>query len=176
MKRYNLKLTGTLTTLSPFAVVPPGADEGLLPDGGKYSKIARTVVYDNGLRDIRPVIPGSTLRGRLRRAAVDTYLSLSGEKIPLSEWHQNAVGGVKGAGKEDGFDITLRSAIRDSNPVISLFGSGDPWIASRVKIESAIPNHSVETNVVSGVRTDDGRRDNGFFDKLAGAFSDAFGN
>ncbi|MCV9964289.1 hypothetical protein OIU34_20595 [Pararhizobium sp. BT-229] len=166
MKRYNLRLTGTIKTLSPIAIVPPNTDEVVRPDRSKYKRIASAVIYEDGLRDNRPVIPGSTLRGRLRRSAVGVYLALSGETIPLGEWHQNAVGGIKGAGSEDAYDVVMRDEIRGRNPILSLFGAGSPWIASKAKIDQAIPIHAVETALVGGVRADDGRRGNGFFEKL----------
>lgn len=168
MSRYNIRLTGTLTALSPITIVPPNAEEVSRPDRSKYKRIASSVIYVDGLRDNRPIIPGSTLRGRLRRSAVEAYLAMSGERIPLGEWHQNAVGGIKGGEAESGFDVVMRDEIREKNPILSLFGAGSPWIASKAKVDHGIPNHAVETDLVGGVRADDGRRDTSFFQKLDG--------
>lgn len=167
MSRYNVRLTGTISTLSPITIVPPNSEEISRPDRSKYKRIASAVIYVDGLRDNRPIIPGQTLRGRLRRSAVEAYLAMSGAKIPLGEWHQNAVGGIKGGESESGYDVVMRDEIREKNPILSLFGAGSPWIASKAKIDHAIPNHAVETDVVGGVRADDGRRDTNFFQKLA---------
>lgn len=165
MKKFNLKLTGKLQTLSPIAIVPPGAAE-IMVGNGKYKQIANTIIYVDELRQTRPHIPGSTLRGRLRRAAVEVYLGLAGGRIPLNEWHQNAVGGIKGAEAENAFDVVARQSIREKNPILSLFGAGSPWLASKASIGNAVPVHPIETLKVGGVRSDDGRRDDGFFEKL----------
>lgn len=168
MKRYNVRLSGLLTTQSPVTIVPPNSEEIVRADRSKYRRVATLVTYADGLRETRPIVPGSTLRGRLRRSAVEVYLGLTGNKIPLAEWHQNAVGGIKGSEAESGFDVAMRGEIRDRNPVLSLFGAGSPWIASRVKIDHAVPTHPVDTTIVGGVRADDGRRDDDFFKKLDG--------
>lgn len=170
--KYTLRLLGSIETLSPFCIVPPNAEEITKANKQKYKRIANMVIYNDGLRENRPVIPGATLRGRIRRSAVDAVLALSGEKISLSTWHQNAVGGIKGAESESGYDIVMRDEIRRKNPILSLFGAGSPWIGSRVQVEQAIPNHSVETDIVGGVRADDGRRDNEFFQKLTDGSAD----
>jgi CRISPR type IV-associated protein Csf2 len=163
--KYNLKLTGTITSLSPIAVVPPGAEE-ISVGAQKYKKVANTILYEDGIRHHRPIIPGSTLRGGLRRAALKAIIAASGEPVSLGTWHLNAVGGVKGAESESGFDVVGREAIRAKNPILSLFGAGSPWINSRASIGNAVPQHGVETVIVGGVRADDGRRDNTFFQNL----------
>lgn len=165
-ERFNLRLTGTLTTLAPVTIVPPNAEEVVRADKSKYRRVASATVYRNGLRETRPIIPGSTLRGRLRRSAMEVYLHLAGKKVPLAEWHQNAVGGIKGAEAENAFDVVFRQTIREKNPILALFGAGSPWMMSRAKIENAIPQHAVETDLVGGVRADDGRREQEFFAKL----------
>jgi CRISPR type IV-associated protein Csf2 len=171
MSKFNLKLTGTLQTLSPIAIVPPGAAEIAL-GAGKYKQIANTIIYANELRQSRPHIPGSTLRGRLRRAAVDVCLGLAGGRIPLNEWHQNAVGGIKGSESENAYDVVARQGIREKNPILSLFGAGSPWIGSKASIGHAVPVHAIETMKVGSVRSDDGRRNDAFFEKLDDAAVD----
>jgi CRISPR type IV-associated protein Csf2 len=164
---WTIRLQGTLRTLTPICIVPPGADEVTRPDGEKFKRIARRSIYQDGLRDSRPVIPGSTLRGRLRRSAVEVVRGLSGgARMKLGEWHQNAVGGIKGAESESAHDVVLRQAIRDKNPILALFGAGSPWMIGRASIGDAMPVGQVETDVVGGVRADDGRRDGDFFVKL----------
>lgn len=136
---WDIRLEGSLETLSPFCVIPPGADEVTRPDGGKYRRISRRTIYRDGLRESRPVVPGSTLRGRLRRAAVEVVRGMTGERIPLAQWHQNAVGGIKGSEAEAAFDVQLRVLLRQKNPVLALFGAGSPWMVSRASISDAIP-------------------------------------
>lgn len=163
---WNVRLVGSVESLSPICVVAPNAEEVVRPDGSKYRRVVRRSIYRDGVREIKPVLPGSTIRGRLRRSAVEVVLALAGKKIPLEEWHQNAVGGIKGAGSETGHDVLLRQRVRTANPVLALFGAGSPWMASRASIGDAIPTESVEADIVGGVRADDGKRDNGFFQKL----------
>lgn len=165
-QRYNIRIEGVVKTLAPITVVPPNSEEVVKPDGSKYSKVAFTVLYQDGLRETRPIIPGSTLRGRLRRAAVEVYRRFLGTRIPLAEFHLNAVGGIKGAEKEEGYDVVMRDDLRARNPVLSLFGAGSPWIGSKATVESAVPQHPVQTLIVGGVRSDDGRRDKDFFAKV----------
>jgi CRISPR type IV-associated protein Csf2 len=163
---WNIRLVGTLESLSPICIVPPGADEIVLPDKSSYKLIAHRLIYENGIRFRKPVVPGSTLRGRLRRAAVEVVLGLTGEKIPLREWHQNAVGGIKGAEQENAYDVVRRQQLREKNPILGLFGAGDPWMMGRASIWDAVPVETVETNIAGGVRVDDGSRDQAFFEKL----------
>lgn len=165
MKTYNLTLTGTLTTLSPLTIVPPNSGEGV-KDGGKYKRVALCHIHRDGLRETVPMLPGSTFRGRLRRALFDVVRIGLDMKVTLDEFHLNVIGGVKGSESEGGYDYTLRSKIRNENPILSLFGSGAPWMCGRIQAGHGIPNHPVETDIVGGVRSDDGARDMTFFEKL----------
>lgn len=169
---WNVRLVGTVESLSPICVVPPNTDEVTRPDGSKYRRVARRTIYQDGMRETKPVLPGSTLRGRLRRSAVEVVLGLTGATIPLEEWHQNAVGGIKGAEAESGHDVLLRQRIRDKNPILALFGAGSPWMISRASVGDAVPIGPVDGEIIGGVRADDGKRDNGFFAKLDDAAQD----
>ncbi|MFT3689049.1 hypothetical protein [Paenirhodobacter sp.] len=163
---WDIRLEGSLETLSPFCVIAPGAEEVTRANGGKYRRISRRTLYRDGLRDSRPVVPGSTLRGRLRRSAVEVVRILSGERMPLAQWHQNAIGGIKGSDSEAAFDVQLRITLREKNPVLALFGAGSPWMTGRAAIGDAIPEGPVETDLIGGARSDDGRRDGMLFERL----------
>jgi len=169
---WNVRLVGTVESLSPICVVPPNTNEVTRQDGSKYRQVARRTIYQDGMRETKPVLPGSTLRGRLRRSAVEVVLGLVGVKIPLEEWHQNAVGGIKGAGAESGHDVLLRQRVREKNPILALFGAGSPWMISRASIGDAVPVNPVDGEIICGVRADDGKRDNAFFEKLDDAAQD----
>ena len=166
MTKLDIILEGRLQLLSPLAVVSPNALEITTPDGGKYKRTERRTLYRDGVRETVVVLPGSTIRGKIRRAAVEVVRLLNGTRMPLADFHLSAVGGIKGAGKEGDFDVVGRSALRARNPVLGLFGAGDPWMHSHALVEDAVPEGSVESQVVGGARTDDGRRDPGFFEKL----------
>ncbi|MCJ1902141.1 MULTISPECIES: hypothetical protein [Paracoccus] len=163
---WDIRLVGSLETLSPFCVIPPSADEVTRADGSKFRRISRRTIYQDGLRESRPVVPGSTLRGRLRRSAVEVVRGMTGDRVPLAQWHQNAIGGIKGSESEASFDVQLRINLREKNPVLALFGAGSPWMISRASISDAIPEGPVETDLIGGARSDDGRRDGSFFEKL----------
>lgn len=165
---FNIRLEGSLTNLTPICVVGPNAEEIALPGGGgKVKKITHRNAYKDGIREEKPILPGSTIRGRLRRAAADVVLGLS-EKgtCSLAEWHQNAIGGVKGSDKEGGYDVMVRERIRALNPLLALFGSGAPWMNGHSQVFDAIPEDVVQTEISTGARTDDARRDNALFEKL----------
>lgn len=166
-KIYNLTLRGILNTLSPVTVVPPNAVEVVDRDGGKYKRTFVRTVYRNGVRETLPAIPGSTLRGRLRRSVLEAVRLGLDTKFTLAEYHQNGIGGVKGAENENAFDYVFRTRLREANPILGLFGAGSPWMASRVSVSDALPTRTVETEIIGGTRADDGRRDDAFFDKLA---------
>ena len=69
-ERFDVRLDGLLTNLSPVTIVTPNAEQGQTRDGkGKFSRVARRTVIQDGLRIEMPVITGSTLRGKMRRAA-----------------------------------------------------------------------------------------------------------
>lgn len=170
--RFDLRLDGLLTNLSPITIVPPNAEQRTTGDGkGKFSRVARRTINANGLRDERPVLTASTLRGKLRRAAVgimreaDRANGNSGI-LTLSQAHLNLVGGIKGAEKEEGFDILRRAALREKNPVLALFGGSDPWMMSRAMIGDGVPTEPVECDIIGHVRSDDASRDPDFFDKV----------
>ena len=171
-ERFDVRLDGLLTNLSPVTIVTPNAEQGQTRDGkGKFSRVARRTVIQDGLRIEMPVITGSTLRGKMRRAAVEvmrrTEVAAGGSGVlTLSQAHLNMVGGIKGAGDEGAFDIQRREMMTTKNPVLSLFGAGDPWIMSRAQIGDAVPVAPVECDVIGGVRSDDARRDPEFFAKV----------
>lgn len=157
---------GELTTLSPITVVGPNAPEIVNADGGKRRRVVHRTITVDGVRISTPVVPGSTLRGRIRRSACEVVRLATGQPSSLREFHQNAVGGVKGSESEDAYDIIYRQMIRAQNPILGLFGAGSPWMMSHAMIEDAVPRDPCTPDVVNGVRADDGRRDPTFFDKL----------
>lgn len=164
-KTYKLILSGELETQSPIAIVPPNARE-ITEGGGKYKQVSRRTLFRHEARINTPVVPGSTMRGKLRRSANEAVMRLSGERVSIDEFHQNAVGGVKGSDKEDGFDVTGRIVAREKNPILALFGAGEPWMTSRAMVPDMVPLEAITTDVIGGVRSDDGRRDDEFFTKL----------
>lgn len=165
MTSYNLMIDLDLVSLTPVAVVTPDARDVKI-NGASYKETFRRHIYRDGTRLVVPGVPGSTLRGRLRRSATEVARRIVDRKLTLDEFHQSAVGGVKGAGSEDAYDIVGRAAIRAKNPVLGLFGAGDPWMRGACNITDALPDEEIECEIIRGVRSDDGRRDQEFFSRL----------
>lgn len=157
-KTIDLRFTGTLVAQTPISIVPP--NNGTLEhNGGTYSPIARHSIFDPATNQVeqRPVITASTLRGKIRRAAARICFALSEGRPGLTPFLYASVGDVKGAGSEDVYSINDRNARRERNPIIALFGASVPWDMSRAYVDHAI-GRKEDTEVVSGVRTDDFQR------------------
>lgn len=165
----NLTINMKLTTMSPLTIVTPDARE---VDGCRQT--FRRTVYRDGIRMVLPGIPGSTLRGRLRRSVTEITRRLAERKFTLDEWHQNAVGGIKGAGSESAHDMVGRQLVRAKNPVMALFGAGSPWMHGAVSMSDALPHDEIACDRISGVRSDDGHRNQDFFAKLSPDAPDAW--
>jgi len=165
MKTYDIILDGIITSVSCISIVPPN---GVVITNGD-SKIAEVAHLpqetEYGMKRV-PIIPGSTLRGRIRRNLLKVALAHLETKPSLGNYLYNAVGGVKSAGKEDAFSIVDRNNRRARNPIIGLVGAGDPWDAGTLAIGNAVPLKPIEAHTMGGVRPDDFVRDQSTFDIL----------
>lgn len=149
---------GHLVADQPLATCPPG-----LPTGGENAPkpVPAMPVMVGGVRENRLYFPAAGLRGKLRRAAVDVVrraIAQGGDESPftLEDHYYLTLGGVKGNKKEDkGVQVLAIAEQRNRNPLVSLFGSGAPWMAGRLSVGHAVATTSVEPAVFSGVRTDD---------------------
>ena len=138
-KKFDLRLNGSLTTVTPFNVSIFQLD-GLPTLGGRL------------------YIPGSSIRGSLRRSARDVMQREMGIKsFQLDDFYFLTLGGLKGS--EKGVDpdaLEKVSSMRIKNPLVSLFGAMSPkTIAGRLMVSHAIENEGLRRDVVSGVRSDD---------------------
>lgn len=111
-------------------------------------------------------IPFPQIKAGLRRAAVQAIVTASGQKLKnVDRYYFNMVGGIK-AEKEEGANhdasLTMLEAVRQRNPVVGLFGSGDvlgTMAAGRIFGKHGMVNpNTVSYGSYGGVRSDDARR------------------
>lgn len=156
MSKLDLQFAGVITNVSPIHIVPPNSPMAKTADGrGEAAEVATLpIMIDNQIVRV-PVIPASTIRGKLRRAATAVALSHLDAKPSLEAWLYATIGGVKGSAKEDAFDIVDRNSRRRHHPITGLFGASAPWDPSHAYISPAIPQERVSAEFVNGVRSDD---------------------
>lgn len=147
-----LRLQGHLTAETCIATCPPGT-----PTMGKNPPAPLPKMTIGGV--LKPYFPGSGLRGTLRRRAVDLVRSVLTEDgqppFNLKDHYYLVLGGVKGDEKEDKADIVGADARRRANPILGLFGAGDPWQQGRLYVSHAVPSDDVSIQALRGARVDD---------------------
>lgn len=154
MNKIDLQFTGTIINTSPIHIVPPNSTTVQI-EGGKAGEIATLPVVIDGAVQKVPVIPATSIRGKLRRAATAVALAKLPGKPSLDAWLYATLGGVKGSEDESVFDLTDRNARRANFPITGLFGASAPWDPSHAFIGAAIPQSPVQPEFVTGVRSDD---------------------
>ena len=164
-QHYDIRLTGTLICQTPVAVSPigAGAPQPFEPPPGlsNYKDVQflpRCFVYKDGQPVQVPYIPGSSIRGKLRRAAADAVLAScyasDNVQVDFQTMLLLRVGGVKTSAKED-ISPVLRARVIEANPALSLFGAGTSaagFVGSRLSVSPAIPKEEIKTNLITGAR------------------------
>lgn len=160
--RYTLILTGTVESQSPISIVPPSWSKKT-PDRTPMMIPKMPRLVEGRYIDV-PYIPATTLRGRIRRCARDVVrdavIAKTGNPKPfdLDTAYFLTLGGIKDKGSEDKRTVALEQQWRNQNPLLSLFGSGAPFVEGRASIGNAVPAIAVPIMAVDGVRSDDFRR------------------
>ncbi len=168
--KMTLRFAGHLKAMQPLATSPPHVTPDLYnqPDLKKIGKhgasplprLRVTVEGEKGNTSLlRPYFPAGGIRGKLRRMAVALLHELRPGTMTVQTYHFNAIGGVKGSVDANDASATktdLETALRrrEQNKIASLFGSGEPWMASKLCVTHAIPKDH-HTAVVRGARVDD---------------------
>ena len=158
---YTVRFEGVIRAVSPLATNPPGTPEGrALPGQSNPPKPIpkATVLIDGTAVAMVPIFPGPGIRGTLRRKAVGVVrhaLGGGGPVFLLDDHYYNVLGGVKGAEKEEKADLVAAAARRARNPIIGLFGAGEPWDRSRFYIGAGLPTKPISAEVIGGARIDD---------------------
>lgn len=161
MSFRNFIFEGHITAESPLACCPKNwADLSKKPKGLPLP--IPKIMYRGDYR--RLCFPASSLRGTLRRHTRDIVreymIDLTGQDKPftLTDHYWLTLGGIKQSGKEDKASVLDMEQTRAQNPLISLFGAGDPFIAGHLSIGYAVAIESISPVVLAGVRTDDLKR------------------
>jgi hypothetical protein len=109
----------------------------------------------------RLMIQASAYRGSLRRGGVGYCRLLAqkakGTELPfkLNDHFFNSVGGLKGSGEQDRNSPEWLDNLRTTNPLISLFGAGDPFIPGRLTTSDLTTQETVKPVIYEGVRSND---------------------
>ncbi len=151
---YIVRLDGALTAQSPLTTTPP-ALKGRPHDADQPLPLPKMVVTYGDSRATVPYMPGSGIRGRLRRCGVDIVSRAMPDGFRLQDYYYLAIGGVKGADAERKSDFAAAAARRAANPLIGLFGAGAPWMQGRLSVSHAVPRTPVTEQSISGARLDD---------------------
>ena len=155
-KRYTLVLEGTITAEEPLTTTPPTPKNAMKPD---HSALPRIPMGGGDVTELTPYFPGGGLRGVLRRRAFDEARS-RGETYTLRDYNYIVIGGVKGrkddpSAADDKGDLLKTLEMRNRNPLVGLFGAGDPWATGCLAVGHAIPEKKVEPAIITGMRRDD---------------------
>ncbi len=153
-KTYVVHMTGLMTAESPLTTTTPPL-KGRPYDTEAPSPLPKMTVTYGDQRFTVPYMPGSGIRGRLRRCAVDVLRRVFPDGLKLHDYYYLAIGGVKGNEPESKSDFAAAVARRAQNPLIGLFGAGQPWIQGRLSVSHAVPQQPISEQYVTSVRTDD---------------------
>lgn len=150
--QITLRFNGHLKAETCISTCPPGTKSG------KNDPAPLPKMTVGGV--LTPYFPGGGLKGTLRRRAVDLVRSalMDGTSSPfsLNDHYYLVLGGVKGDDKEDKADILGADTRRKANPIVGLFGAGDPWQQGRLYISHAVPPaEQADIQSVRGARVDD---------------------
>lgn len=178
---FTIRFDGAIDLLSPFASSWPAGTKKKEKGPLKLPRIG--CVNDKSADCGTPFITAASLRGALRRAALDVVLAVSGGKLSsIAEYYLNTVGGAKGrkvvAGpegdevvEEDADEekkaekklpeaaLTDYSEARRRNPILGIFGASDvmgSMMEGHLKMGNAVPD-TFTVGVYKGIRQDDTR-------------------
>ncbi|MGG5818735.1 hypothetical protein [Falsiroseomonas sp. HW251] len=137
-----LLLDGTITAVSPIAIVLPGSEDKRTPAGAPRKRMLR-----NGVMEETVYVPPSSLRGRLRHLLTGEVMRLQhaadGRVFTPEDYIDTALGGVKDRKAEGAderlVDLAAIRELRERNPIISMFGSMVSRVASRLMIGDMTP-------------------------------------
>lgn len=151
---YVIHLSGVMTAMSPLTTTTPPLKSRPYDSDAPLPLPKMTVTYGDQ-RFTVPYMPGSGIRGKLRRCGVDVLRRVFPDGMKLHDYYYLAIGGVKGSEPESKSDFAAAIERRRKNPLIGLFGAGAPWTQGRLSVSHAVPEQPITEQYVTGVRTDD---------------------
>ncbi|MFG6179640.1 hypothetical protein ACGTN6_20620, partial [Halomonas sp. THAF12] len=163
-QRSNYVFEGRITAEQPLATC---SKDLLDREGGKNKPVP--VPHTQTAQGPRLMFPATGLRGTLRRRVRDVVrqrvIEITGKDKPfdLDTHYMLTLGGIKGSGEEDKTSVLRIQEVRDSNPLLNLFGAGDAgtvgFMSGRLSVGNAICDEASEPAIFSGARADDLYRD-----------------
>jgi hypothetical protein len=145
----------TITTIGPLSIRTPVA-EGSVANRYENFPVMTRGLDAEGKSLQTGYLPATTLRGFLRRAIVTdamTKAAAQGKHYTLQRAYADLIGQDAESEKSGGNDLLKLRQIRDTNPVLDLFGSG-LWIKSRLLVSHFTPVVNVLPEVFTGMRKD----------------------
>jgi CRISPR/Cas system CSM-associated protein Csm3 (group 7 of RAMP superfamily) len=137
-----LLLDGTLTAVTPIAIILPASEDNRTPAGAPRKRMLR-----DGVMEETVYVPPSSLRGRLRHLLTSEMMRLQhdadGRVFTPHDYIDTALGGVmdRKAEGEDARKIDLKAIreLRQRNPIVSMFGSMVSRVQGRLVVGDMTP-------------------------------------
>jgi hypothetical protein len=158
LNRLSFKLSGKITALAPISVTRPDDNFMSFTGTAKKPRLPRAGAKQD---KTMPFVPGSSLRGGLRRSMRDVVRDLTGEQLSIETAYMltqgvditNLMMGQKKMGS-----IGLEEPLRLLNPALSLFGA---WqLPGHLGVSDMFPDTAdCLFSAGGGVRTNDFVRD-----------------
>lgn len=164
MKNHVIHFQGCITTEQPYTSTTPSLAE-------KSKKTASMLTRMTKGGEVRLAILASSIKGAIRRAGAEIAFMYQQNKdgsdkpFSLDDHKYSRIGGVKSKGDSDRLSPEDYNTIQSENPLIALFGAGDPFISGSLIVEPAYADHN-SPDVIDGVRSDDFLRDPNMLSKL----------
>ena len=148
-------INGTFTTVGPLSIRMPVA-EGAMANRFENFPVMTRGIDAEGKAQQTAYLPATTVRGFLRRAIVTDAMSKAaaeGKPYTLQKAYADLIGQDAESEKSEGIDLIKLRQVRDTNPVLDLFGSG-LGIKSRLLVSHFLPTSNVLPEAFSGVLKD----------------------
>lgn len=142
-----LIINATLTTVQPVSIK--------LPDQDGHPTMTRGVDSDGKPRKTA-YIPATTLRGKLRRLAVQPLMeaaAAAGEPWTLKQVYESMLGQDAASEAGEEIDLVAQKQRRAENHIVDLFGAG-LGVKSRLSVGHFMPVVDVAPEAFAGVRKD----------------------
>ena len=151
----DIVINATISTVGPLSIRVPVAEGSIANRFLNFPVMTRGITPE-GQALPTGYLPATTLRGFMRRAIVTASMTKAaedGKHYTLQRAYAELIGQDAESEKSESVDLLKQRQIRESNPVLDLFGSG-LGIKSRLLVSHFMPSVNVLPEAVSGVRKD----------------------